>query len=360
MSVAAPCDRISRLSELRLDRPSFSPKPDTVWQDRTRRGPGAKVAGIALAMALMGGGFMAGQRFNAATPMQTPAAAQPAPPAASSTTGSYVSASGYVVARRVTTLAAQITGQISDIVVTEGDRVEAGQLIARLKSDAAQANLENAFASASAQSASVRALGAEYQQALRTRDRFRRLADRGFARRADADASDAQVAALAARVDQARAEQSASIATSQSARVALSNHEIRAPFGGIVTSVNAQPGEIISPISAGGGFTRTGICTIMDMTNLEIEADVNESYMPRVAAGQPVRITLDAYPSRRIKGSVLAVVPTADRARGTFRVRIAISEHDGLALPNMAAKVSIMTGPTDRASNSSLREGLES
>jgi RND family efflux transporter MFP subunit len=114
---------------------------------------------------------------------------------------------------------------------------------------------------------------------------------------------------------------------------------IRAPFDGVVTTKNAQPGEMISPVSAGGGFTRTGIGTIVDMSSLEIEIDVNESYINRVQAGQPVEATLDAYPDWKVPCKVIAIVPTADRQKSTVRVRVGFDELDSRLLPQMAVKV---------------------
>ena len=102
----------------------------------------------------------------------------------------------------------------------------------------------------------------------------------------------------------------------------LDNMVIRAPFSGVAISKDAQPGEMVSPVSAGGGFTRTGICTIVDMKSLEIEVDVNESYINRVTAGQPVTAVLDAYPDWQIPARVITTVPTADRQKATVLVRI--------------------------------------
>jgi RND family efflux transporter MFP subunit len=126
------------------------------------------------------------------------------------------------------------------------------------------------------------------------------------------------------------------------ARDALDNMTIRAPFGGMVVSKNAQPGEMISPVSAGGGFTRTGICTIVDMESLEIEVDVNEAYIQRVSSGQRVSATLDAYPTWQIPAEVIAIVPTADRQKATVRVRIGFLERDGRVLRDMGVKVAFL------------------
>lgn len=251
-----------------------------------------------------------------------------------------ISASGYVVARRQATLAAQVTGQVSAILVEEGTRVAQGQVVARLDLATAGAGLANARANEQASAAAVSSLISERQQALRVQERYRKLADRGFARQADLDENEARVWVLTARIEQARAARMASAASIRGASSIVEQHIIRAPFGGTVVNINAQPGEMISPMSA-GGFTRTGIATIVDMSSLEIEADISESYIARIVPGQAVEIVLDAHPDRAFTGTVLTVVPSADRARATFKVRVGIRDHGGFALPNMAAKVRI-------------------
>jgi len=117
---------------------------------------------------------------------------------------------------------------------------------------------------------------------------------------------------------------------------------IRAPFSGVALSKDAQPGEMVSPVSAGGGFTRTGISTIVDMRSLEIEVDVNESYINRVTARQPVTAVLDAYPDFEIPAKVIAVVPTADRQKATVLVRIGFNQLDPRILPDMGVKVTFL------------------
>jgi RND family efflux transporter MFP subunit len=114
---------------------------------------------------------------------------------------------------------------------------------------------------------------------------------------------------------------------------------IRAPFDGVITTKDAQPGEMISPVSAGGGFTRTGIGTIVDMTSLEIEIDVNESYINRVEPSQPVEATLDAYPNWKIPCKVIAIIPTANRDKSTVKVRVGFDQLDPRILPDMSVKV---------------------
>jgi RND family efflux transporter MFP subunit len=126
------------------------------------------------------------------------------------------------------------------------------------------------------------------------------------------------------------------------AEVALDNTIIRAPFDGVVTVKAAQPGEIVSPMSAGGGFTRTGIGTIVDMDSLEIEVDVNESYISRVHPGQAITANLNAYPDWDIPAHVITIIPTADRAKATVKVRIALDVKDTRIVPEMGVRVGFL------------------
>ena len=163
------------------------------------------------------------------------------------------------------------------------------------------------------------------------------------------DSSEADVAALSARLAAAQSEVDVAIAQVGLGKQQLADLEIRAPFKGVVISKDAQPGEMISPVSAGGGFTRTGICTIVDMTSLEIEVDVNESYITRVSDKQPVRAVLDAYPDWSIPAHVITTVPTADRQKATVLVRIAFTELDPRILPDMGVKVTFLKESADAA-----------
>jgi RND family efflux transporter MFP subunit len=160
-----------------------------------------------------------------------------------------------------------------------------------------------------------------------------------IATQADFEHAEASVLSLKARLEQQRSEVTVAERQVASWHQQLDDTVIRAPFSGIVTSKNAQPGEMISPISAGGGFTRTGICTIVDMASLEIEIDVNESYINRVEPGQPVVATLDAYTDWKIPAKVVAIIPTADRQKSTVRVRVGFDKLDQRILPEMSVKV---------------------
>lgn len=255
---------------------------------------------------------------------------------------SVLDASGYVVARRQATVSSEVTGKVLEVLIEEGMRVEADQIVARLDDSTQQVQL----ALANAQVESARAALAETEAQLRNarleRDRQRDLAARNLASVASLDAAESNHDALQARLGTGRENVNVAMQNVAVAEDSLANMTIRAPFAGMVVSKNAQPGEMISPVSAGGGFTRTGICTVVDMESLEIEVDVNESYIQRVRGGQRVSATLDAYPDWQIPAEVIAIVPTADRQKATVRVRIGFLERDERILRDMGAKVAFL------------------
>lgn len=253
-----------------------------------------------------------------------------------------LNASGYITARRIATVSSQITGLITQVDVEEGMRVEAGQELARLDDAVARVNLQLAESQLDALKAQVENIEVNLDEARRVATRARSLRRQNLTSEADVTRSDAAVAALEADLRNARANIAVSRHEIQRQQETLDDHVIRAPFGGVVTVKNAQTGEIVSPVSAGGGFTRTGICTIVDMDSLEIEVDVNEAFIGRVTEGQPVEARLDAYPDWTIPASVIAIIPTADRAKATVKVRIRIEEKDSRILPDMGVKVAFL------------------
>jgi RND family efflux transporter MFP subunit len=230
------------------------------------------------------------------------------------------------------------------VLIEEGMVVEDGQLLARL--DPVNDRLAVDLATAQLEAARVarREISVRIHEAELDLVRVEQLVAEKVVSQADLDGARAEVDSLVARL--ASQEQQVAVAERQLAlaRQQLADTEIRAPFAGVVVSKDAQPGEMISPVSAGGGFTRTGIGTVVDMSSLEIEVDVNESYINRVAAGQPVVATLDSYPDWRIPARVIAIVPTADRQKATVRVRIAIDAADPRILPDMGVKVAFQGG----------------
>jgi HlyD family secretion protein len=250
-----------------------------------------------------------------------------------------LTASGYVVARRKATVAAEVTGKVVELLVEEGMLVAAGQIVARLDSLLAETDLTLAQSRATAAEAAAAAVAADLADAERILTRIRSLSQKSIASEADLTKAEARVGILRAQLSQAQAQmQTAQLDVQRNATV-LDKHKIRAPFGGIVVERSAQPGEMISPISAGGGFTRTGICTIVDMDSIEIEVDVNEAFIGRVRTGGAISAVLDAYPDWTIPALVVAVVPTANREKATVKVRIALKQKDPRVLPDMAVKV---------------------
>ena len=263
--------------------------------------------------------------------------------------GTVLNASGYVTARRRATVSSKVTGKVTEVFIEEGKSVEEGEVLARLDSS----NVEASLALADARAAAARKARGEtevrIEEARLELERVRRLVDKEISSQADQDMANAEFDSLRARL--ARQQEEVRVADQEVLvwRQELEDRIIRAPFAGIVVSKNAQPGEMISPVSAGGGFTRTGIGTIVDMSSLEIEVDVNEAYINRVRSGQPVIATLDAYPDWRIAGHVIAIIPTADRQKATVQVRVGFDELDPRILPDMGVKVAFQESADDSA-----------
>ncbi|MEO0578985.1 MAG: efflux RND transporter periplasmic adaptor subunit, partial [Pseudomonadota bacterium] len=252
-------------------------------------------------------------------------------------------ASGYITARRIATVSSQITGLITEVRVEEGMVVEEGQVLARLDDELARVDLELATARLASQRAGVASIRANLAEAERVLNRARRLRPKNLVSEAELSNAVANYDSLTADLERAQADVAVLELEVERQRERLEDHVITAPFAGVVTVKNAQTGEIVSPGSAGGGFTRTGICTIVDMASLEIEVDVNESFIGRVFAGQRVVASLDAYPDWDISAAVIAIIPTADRAKATVRVRIGIEASDARILPDMGVKVAFFS-----------------
>lgn len=250
-----------------------------------------------------------------------------------------LNASGYVTARRMATVSSKVTGRVTEVLIEEGMQVRQGELLARLDTSNTEVNLRLAQSELEAARTLLAETEVRREEARLELERVRPLFERGVVSKAELDGAQANYDSLDARIVQQRDQ----IGVAES-RVALweqelADREIRAPFDGVVVAKNAQPGEMISPMSAGGSFTRTGIGTIVDMQSLEIEVDVNESYINRVQPGQRVEATLDAYIDWKIPAQVIAIIPTADRQRATVAVRIAFDELDPRILPDMGVKV---------------------
>jgi RND family efflux transporter MFP subunit len=279
-----------------------------------------------------------------ATQLQASQPPLPSPPqqtAANSRTSGTLAASGYVVARRKATVAAEITGKVVEVFIDEGMTVTEGQIVARLDSVLAEKDYELARSRVETAEAAIAAINADLQDATRIMSRLQTLSQKNFATEADLTKAQARVGVLSAQLRQVQSQfETAKIDARRSASV-LDKHQIRAPFAGVVVDRSAQPGEMISPMSV-GGYTRTGICTIVDMDSIEIEVDVNEAFIGRVNPGGAVNAVLDAYPDWTIPASVIAIVPTANREKATVKVRIRFEKKDPRILPDMAVKVNFL------------------
>ena len=255
-------------------------------------------------------------------------------------------ATGYVTARRQATVSSKVTGRVAEVLIEEGQSVKDGQVLARLDATDANAQLALAQAQLSVAKAQLADLQLLLAQAERDATRQLDLVARKLVSQQTADDAKTLVASRRSRLNAQKQEVKVAERNVEVAQVNVDNTVIRAPFAGVITVKAAQPGEIVSPISAGGGFTRTGIGTIVDMDSLEIEVEVNESYIGRVQAEQPVMSTLNAYPSWKIPGKVIAIIPAADRSKATVKVRISIaSQGDSRIVPDMGVRVAFLENP---------------
>jgi len=322
-----PLDK-EALAELRLEQ-----SPDSTRYRERRRGTRrwwilAAIAGLVIAV-------LGWRVLNSPVPVTT-AVVEGADGGAD---GAVLNASGYVVARRLATVSSKVTGRITEVLFEEGASVREGQVLARLDPATAQAEYEVARRSLESGRRNLGEIEVRLAEAERNLRRNRSLVERKLVSQSVLDASEAEVDALRARLAAARAEVGVAQSQVDLRQQGLDDLLIRAPFAGVVISKDAQPGETVSPVSAGGGFTRTGIATIVDMDSREIEVDVNEAYINRVSDGQRVEAVLDAYPEWKIPGHVISIVPTADRQKATVRVRIAFEALDPRMLPDMGIKV---------------------
>jgi RND family efflux transporter MFP subunit len=262
--------------------------------------------------------------------------------AAGGGSASVLDATGYVTARRQATVSAKITGKVRDVRIAEGQQVREGEILATLDDAEARAEAGLRRAQVAAARAGVAEVEASLANAEREYARQQGLAERQLTSASALDAARTQAEVLRARLESERELVKVAGESLRSALVQLDNTVVRAPFSGVVTVKAAQPGEMISPISAGGGSIRTGIGTIVDMDSLEIQVDVSEAYINRVQPDQPVEAVLYAYPDWRIPARVIAIVPTADRSKATVKVRIALGVKDARIVPEMGVRVSFL------------------
>jgi RND family efflux transporter MFP subunit len=326
------------LTTLKDDLASLRIDPDE--RAGTRRG-GAWTFIIFVLLVLGGIGAWYWSRGRQAAAVKT-AAVVPKARGAAAGGGTVLNASGYVTARRRATVSSKVTGKVLEVFVDEGKAVKKGQVLARLDDSQIRAALAVAQAQLGAAQTGVAEDEARLKQAELTLERRSRLIAEGVVGRAEVDDAQADVDSLKARIAAARQQINVARAQVEARQTDLADMVVRAPFDGIAISKDAQPGEMISPVSAGGGFTRTGICTIVDMSSLEIEVDVNETYINRVHAGQRVEAVLDAYPQWKIPAHVITTIPSADRQKATVKVRIGFDELDPRILPDMGVKVSFL------------------
>ena len=329
-----------------MSEPATVEQSDLLKQHRIDRGPerpprrrGRLLAILAVLALVVGVGLWLGWARLRPPVVQTTVARAAAPGGAA---GSVLDASGYVTARLQATVSAKITGKVTEVLIEEGMRVRAGAVLARLDDTEARAGLGLAQAQLVAARSQLAEVRAQLEQAERDYVRQQGLYDRQLVSPQSLDAALAQRDMLRARLANVQEQIKVAQESLAVAQVQLDNTVIRAPFSGVVIAKSAQPGEMISPISAGGGFTRTGIGTIVDMDSLEIQVDVNESYINRVTPGQPVEATLNAYPDWKIPGEVIAIIPTADRSKATVKVRIAIKTRDARIVPDMGVRVGFL------------------
>jgi HlyD family secretion protein len=259
-----------------------------------------------------------------------------------------LNASGYVTARREATVSSKITGKVTEVLVEEGMTVQAEQVLARIDSSNVETSLKLAEAQLEVARQMLGETQANLEQAKRDVERLKPAVEAKAASVAELDRAETSVRSLQARLQRQQADIDVAQREVEVWKQQIDDSIIRAPFTGIVTTKNAQPGEMISPMSV-GGFTRTGICTIVDMSSLEIEVDVSESYINRVQPGQPVEATLDSYPNWRIPASVTAIIPTADRQKATVKVRVGFKQLDPRILPDMSVKVAFQSAGQSEA-----------
>jgi len=318
------------LKELRIDRKAAPPP--------SRKGLWVTLAILlALALLALAGWWLLGR--DQAIPVETATATSLA---AGSQAASVLDASGYVVARRMATVSSKITGRVREVRIEEGMKVEEGQVMATLDPIDADAQRSLSAAQLSAARSQAGSVAARLKDAEANATRLSQLVARQLVSKAQYDQAVASRDAL--RAELLTAQRNAQVASDglRIADLGVDNTIVRAPFTGVVIAKAAQPGEIVSPLSAGGGFTRTGIGTIVDMDSLEVEVDVGEAYIGRVQPKMPVQATLNSYPDWKIPAEVIAIIPTADRGKATVKVRVALKQKDPRIVPDMGVTVSFL------------------
>ena len=294
---------------------------------------------IVVVVALLAAG---GWWFWTSRPVAVQTATATAPAGGATSAGAVLQATGYVTPRRRATVSTQITGTLTQVLIEEGDHVQKGQVLARLEDSALRAGLDAARANLASAQAQIASAQAQLTQAQSDQQRQTELLARGMVTTAAGDQARTAVATAVAQLDARRREADAAKAQLGQAQVNFDYSVVRAPFAGVVTEKAAQVGEIVSPLSAGGGFTRTGVGTIVDMDSLEVEVDVAEAYIGQVQPDMPAEAVLDAYPDWKIPAHVIAVIPAADRGKGTVKVRVALEQKDARLVPDIGVRVTFL------------------
>jgi RND family efflux transporter MFP subunit len=324
--------------------PPISAKPDLgslriQEGQRSKSGAGKRLVYAAIPVLIFAGIVVAAFALRSQKPVVEVALAQKAEAGGRA---ALLNASGYVTPRRRATIAAKITGRVTGVFFDEGTRVAEGQLLATLDDSDAKRTLEAAKADRNSAQAAIADYEVQLKNAQIELRRAEQLQKAGVQTQQALDNATMTADSLRAKIELAKQQVAGSEARIGEAQQAVDNCTIRAPFAGIVVSKDAQVGEMVSPISAGGGFTRTGIATVVDMNSLEIEVDVNEAYIARVVPAQQVNAILDAYPDWEIPSKVRTVIPTADRQKATVKVRISFLKLDPRILPDMGIKVTFL------------------
>ncbi len=333
------------LNQLRIDRNKVEPPSRAPWI-------------VALVALVLLGGAAAWWWMSSQRSFEVSAVTAIAPNASAAGSTAVLQATGYVTARRQATVSAQITGTLSEVLIEEGEHVEEGQVLARLVDTAQQASLAQAKAQLAQTQAQVGQIEAQLNQAKRDLVRVQDLVGRKLVSAQAVEAKQTEVDVLVAQLNAQHRAVDLAQAQLRSTQVQLDYTTVRAPFSGVVIAKAAQVGEIISPLSAGGGFTRTGVGTIVDMDSLEIEVDVNESYINRVEPNAPAEAVLDAYQDWTIPAKVIAIIPTADRGKATVKVRVGLEQKDPRILPDMGARVSFMEEKSATPANAEAPKGV--
>lgn len=272
---------------------------------------------------------------------------------------SLLDASGYVVARRTATVSAKITGKVTEVLIEEGQHVAAGEIVGRLDDTNIRAGYDQAKAQLAYASAAHDQVRVQLANAQRDYERKKLLLAQHFVSQSELDNAQTALDDLKAQLNTAARNVDVSRQGIEVSQKSLDDTVVRAPFAGVITVKAAQVGEIVSPLSAGGGFTRTGMGTIVDMDSLEIEVDVNESFINRVKAGQPAMAKLNAYPDWEIPAEVIAIIPTADRSKATVKVRVGFKQKgDPRVLPDMGVRVSFLSAAPAAGTETAAKPGV--